>query len=88
MMKNDGGSAFPPSWRNAERDGMGGMTLRDYFATHSPEIIPNEATAEYWEAAMGRKCPDDAVGKMQWWHELEAKQRYARADAMLAERSK
>lgn len=30
--KQDGGPAFPSHFNTAIREGMGGMTLRDYFA--------------------------------------------------------
>lgn len=91
---NDGGSAFPNS-RTVETDfgtlGEYGMSLRDYMAIHAPELIPNEAPQNHWEKLMGSKSPDSTTHPLEnlaWWDAAEAKRRYMRADAMIAERSK
>jgi hypothetical protein len=71
--------------------GSVGMYLRDYFAIHSPELTHDSWEAKSFAHFMGRVCPlvsEDRIGSIQWWSELEAKLRYMRADAMLAERSK
>lgn len=38
-MSHDGGPAFPVFFRDIK--GMDGMSLRDYFAAHAPEVPPD-----------------------------------------------
>ncbi|RQS39802.1 hypothetical protein DIE01_16455 [Burkholderia sp. Bp8990] len=67
--------------RNADQ----GVTKRDWFAVH----MPAEVTMKIAVALMGGKPPfDDPIAEVAWWMAAEAKYRYARADAMMQERSK
>lgn len=67
-----------------------GMSLRDYFAAHSPEVS-DEIGIQYAEKIVGRKMPDFAAMPLEnaaFWAEYRAIMRYIEADAMLAERAK
>jgi hypothetical protein len=64
-----------------------GMTLRDYFATHT--VIDPELSVKAAETLLGRKMPDyavDPVASIQFWAEVGARLRYIHADAMIAAR--
>ncbi len=108
----DGGPAFPRisriqtpnsvNWEKAEFsrvESTGGMTLRDYFATHE-QLDPNESIGLILaERLAGRPhpAPRDEGGKLKagadpvevavFWADAEAAYRYLRADAMLRARS-
>ena len=70
----DGGHAFPTIYLDPEYgSGYSGMTLRDYFA--------GQALAG-WIA--GTRDPEASSWDHRWW----AREAYATADAMLAERQK
>ena len=67
------------------------LTLRDYFAIHSPELIENDSSPKSFRPLSDRDCPDwenDLIGALTWWDEIEAKRRYMLADAMIRERAK
>lgn len=85
-MKPDGGPAFPQTMvigQNGQLTsgwdgwGMGGATLRDYFAAAALNGMLAHATRY-------RPRPDQP----QQWHLAIAEEAYQLADAMLAERSK
>lgn len=63
------------------------VTLRDKFASSANpatlSVYPHDA-----ENLLGRKCPIDSLGKVQWQAELHATLCFIMADAMLKERSK
>ena len=74
--KDAGGSAFPNdgSWANGHPEG--GLTIRDYFATQAMNGYLLGARSEGWA------LPNDHQ------QEYMARNAYAMADAMLAERTK
>lgn len=101
--KDDGGSAFPSE--NSHQSGNTlwhheGMSLRDYFATHSTQPGISElvkAAGLFYELQTAYvKDGDRRWTFSRWWEEktlaeqsnLVAKVRYAMADAMLKERTK
>jgi len=47
MKTNEGEPAFPQQYKNAPREGDGGMTLRDYFAAHAMGAAFVEADYPY-----------------------------------------
>ncbi|CUI53025.1 hypothetical protein [Achromobacter xylosoxidans] len=70
---NDGGPAFPQSWRTQPQDmGTSGATLRDYFAAKAMQA---QLTA-FWAMETHHG----------WSHDETAREAYAMADAMLAAR--
>jgi len=72
---NDGRSAFPrEDYQIDSGRGQPGMTLRDWFAGHAPEMT------EQWFK--------DSAGDGQHWLEAQAAWSYAYADAMIAERDR
>lgn len=79
----DGGPAFPATLANSQRgvDVFQGMSLRDYFATHSPFTIKDVPVGE--PSGYGWRTHDKheqirILARMNWQY----------ADAMLAERSR
>ena len=92
MSKENGGPAFPCTPESSVRmngEGGSGMTLRDYFATHT-SIDHDEVGVRYAAAIVGRDMPDfaaDTLGNSAFWAEYRARMRYIEADAMLAARS-
>lgn len=92
---NTGGPAFPQDHRNTNGEGIQyfGMTLRDYFAAHTPPIEELGVTAA--ESITGLKLPvrdnykdesDFWVDSIGFWALANAKYRYMQADAMLEAR--
>lgn len=91
-----GAAAIDGITDSAERDRLyieataracAGMTLRDYFATHT-EIDPDLSSA-YAKSVVGREIPDyhgDPLGNALFWAEYRARVRYIEADAMLRAR--
>lgn len=76
---NDGGPAFPCEQGYIPERGWNqtfcpGLTVRDYFAAHAPEM-----SDQWWE---------DAMDEGLHWAQADASWRYFHADAMLAEREK
>ncbi len=88
MSKNDGGQAFPHG--DMVHGGCTGMTLRDYAAINLPGTDVKFAGLEHAAKSLGLTAPaeDDMPGIIQFAFEIEARMRYMRADAMLAERAK
>lgn len=98
---NDGGSAFPCI--NPNYDGnwnketvIQGMTLRDWFASHAPEL-PNWFYRKEWtEYHVAVKAPELGPTHMKWAdiNHIESnidhltRWKYYYADAMLAARLK
>lgn len=63
-------------------------TLRDYFASHVS--APGDLSSTWARALMDRETPNwqsDPQGSMRYWIEVEARYRFALADAMLKVRS-
>lgn len=98
MSKDNGGPAFPSinavftgidsdGHERYETEPSGGMTLRDYFAA---KAIPSGLNVSSHDAAnlVGRDCPLDSAGKIQWLAEVHAALCWIMADAMLKERCK
>jgi hypothetical protein len=89
--KPTGGPAFPgPSFtQSGYPNGHAmGMTLRDWFAGQSA-IAQDELGLDLAEALMGEKCPkyqSDIIAAAEWWAAAEAKLRFIKADAMIADR--
>ena len=86
MSKDNGGPAFPTEHTDAS--GLyDGMTLRDYFAA---KAIPSGLNVSSHDAAnlVGRVCPFDSAGKIQWLADVNAALCWIMADAMLKERAK
>ena len=86
MSRNDGGPAFPvPMFESRDGAitsgcdgyGLGGMALRDYFAT--------AALSGMLADSKGRDCSSEAMPE---WMALVAIPAYRLADAMLKEREK
>jgi len=82
-------TAFP----YAEIDGYGGviiqhlgMTLRDYFATHSSKEEVNYSTNQLLKLMGVETIPTGIIENMKFWMEVDAKIKYMRADAMLKAR--
>lgn len=91
MKKNDGGPAFPNP--NDCKLGEEGMSLRDYFAATvaiSENDFPDLPVAS--SKMIGSLCPNNSTENpeewVRWVAAVEALIRYAKADAMLAEREK
>ena len=95
MSKDNGGPAFPCEGGRTVMSGNAmhktlpsdGMTLRDYFAA---KAIPSGLNVSSHDAAnlVGRECPLDSAGKIQWLADVHSAICYIMADAMLLERSK
>jgi hypothetical protein len=93
----DGGPAFPVV--DHMGDGDEGMTLRDYFATHSVQPGCGEVATMaglVWRGGLVWADKDTSLGNFDTWfnalplHErlsLFSRVKYAMADAMLAARS-
>lgn len=97
--RNDGGPAFPDPAR-AGGNCMGvGMTLRDYFATHSVQPGCGEVASMaglVYRAGLVWADKDTSLGNFDSWFNalplderlsLFSRVKYAMADAMLAARS-
>ena len=88
MSKDNGGPAFGELQQVGDvamRDG--GLSIRDYFAA---KAIPSGLNVSSHDAAnlVGRECPLDSAGKIQWLAEVHAALCWIMADAMLLERAK
>lgn len=108
--KKDGGPAFPhkekmrdpnsypaPSYIDIEH---GGMTLRDYFAAHAPDVSDERVREEvegfpvFDNSGYHNGYPHETIREKQrktqvdWMISARIKWRYQYADAMLAEREK
>ena len=86
--KDNGGPAFPCEFGGTYQNRMSeGMTLRDYFAA---KAIPSGLNVSSHDAAnlVGRECPFDSAGKIQWLADVHAALCWIMADAMLKERAK
>ena len=88
MNKDNGGPAFGELQQVGDvamRDG--GLSIRDYFAA---KAIPSGLNVSSHDAAnlVGRECPLDNAGKIQWLTEMHSAICYIMADAMLKERCK
>jgi hypothetical protein len=92
MINDDGGCVFPQQrdeLGNRPQDyGLGGMTLRDYFASsYEPESV---SISDRQARELGLTHPQGS-NELDWAvfrATVRAKFRYIEADAMLAERSK
>ena len=88
MSKDNGGPAFGELQQVGDvamRDG--GISIRDYFAA---KAIPSGLNVSSHDAAnlVGRECPFDSAGKIQWIADVHSAICYIMADAMLKERAK
>ena len=88
MSKDNGGPAFGEFQKVGDvavRDG--GISIRDYFAA---KAIPSVLNVSSRDAAnlVGRVCPLDSAGKIQWLADVNAALCWIMADAMLKERAK
>ena len=86
--KDNGGPAFGEFQQVGDlamRDG--GLSIRDYFAA---KAIPSGLNVSSHDAAnlVGRECPFDSAGKIQWLADVHAALCWIMADAMLKERAK
>lgn len=90
MSKDNGGHAFPLAFEDATSTPgthvQYGMTLRDYFAA---KANPAELNVSSHDAAnlVGRVCPFDSAGKIQWLADVHAELCWKMADAMLKARA-
>lgn len=78
------------AYMQARADAVGGMSLRDYFATHCDIGDVDQLSVHVGAGLLGRNPPlphDDPLGCMQWWAEYRARLRYIEADAMLKARA-
>lgn len=101
MIKDDGGTAFPSKdTRTGTCEHCNGtyyydhegMSLRDYFMAHAPDIDP-EVNIEWVEKAFPKigKCPkwdNDPVANNTWWIKANVAFKARFTDAMLEERNK
>jgi len=102
MTENTGGPAFPElqsisRQSNGDRfnaNSQGGMSLRDYFAAHAPEVPDLQAfPLKQWvnfgvvDLGNGQVGPRN-VPHQESWIERSARWAMVYADAMLAERVK
>lgn len=102
-MKKTGGQAFPMHWSTKEANinvvlEQRGMTLRDYFATHSVQPGMGElaslAGLVYRQGAVWKDEQTRVAGFDEWFNtlplserlELFSRAKYAMADAMLKAR--
>lgn len=93
MSKMDGGPAFPlgaTAHVDGDRFAEAGMSLRDYAAINLAEMDVKFDGLESAAKSLGLTAPaeDDMPGIIRFAFEIEARMRYMRADAMLAERAK
>lgn len=90
MSKDNGGPAFPrphsQRYQDEQFHTQPGMTLRDYFAA---KANPAELNVSSHDAAnlVGRVCPFDSAGKIQWLADVHAALCWTMADAMLKARA-
>jgi hypothetical protein len=104
----DGGPAFPQpltvqpvtgqfDWPSEW--GVGGMSLRDWFAAHAPEQVDKDRTPPEAAEFLGVPLPggfkeDEPNGGLSpndwrvWWLRVDAVARYQYADAMLSARER
>lgn len=87
MIKDNGGPAFPCDYEGSTRSDATGLSIRDYFAA---KAIPSGLNVSSHDAAnlVGRECPFDSAGKIQWLADVNAALCWIMADAMLKERAK
>lgn len=90
----DGGPAFPAIEEHGLNNGCYGMTLRDYFAAHAPEVpdmqtfpIKQCMKKEIVDLGGGMKGPRN-VSHQETWAQRSARWAIEYADAMLVERAK
>lgn len=81
-MKPDGGPAFPFVLKE-HGAGEPGMTLRDYFAIHSPEPTKESVNVEAEKDRLANPHGDTYKPRRRSQAEIVAALRYAYADAML-----
>lgn len=77
MKTPDNPPAFPNDHDTDASHPRLGMTLRDYFAAHAPDMPQDDKPWGEWDVHF---TPEDRFEKLVAW-------RYAYADAMLAARS-
>ena len=96
-VQNDGGAAFPCSGFYGGDDGpaendtvpQAGMSLRDWMAaTISHDSLPSFQTFKAACEWSGLEMPNDNLGMIAFSLNMEARMRYAMADAMLIERER
>lgn len=89
--QNDGGSAFPCYVPNGHSDkfGIGGMSLRDYFAIHANSDVVESIAGSTIKDVAKFLGMDDAALYMPavHWPAAETKARYIYADMMLKARN-
>ena len=90
--KHDGGPAFPIKGRGAfdlEIVQAEGMSLRDWFAATGPDELFKFHSLDDAAKLMGVDAPDpeDSAAIIAFAFALQAKMRFAYADAMIAARS-
>jgi len=95
MSEQDGGPAFPVPMIPIDRNGghtevqYQGLSLRDWMAaTLSHDSLPTFTSVKAACEWSGREMPKDDLEMFAFSLELEARMRYAQADAMLAERER
>ena len=94
MTGHDGGPAYPAWSTEAPFFIQGGQSLRDCFArtvnvTYDDDMIDGIGP-KTWERAFGKQ-PDPIEHPLlylEYWARVDAKWRYMKADAMLAERER
>ena len=96
---SDAGPAFPGTWGQFNEVGgqvvtEGGMSLRDYFAGQASDLVVHQLVNDYLTVLRTNE-PDEWGDALRYteWHcarlaTVEARYRYAVADAMLAQREK
>lgn len=85
----DGGPAFPQGHQVDNISALeGGMSLRDYFATHAPVtcIDANQSLLQQPDAARFASCDHDGAMPMPLIMKELVRLRWEYADAMLAAR--
>lgn len=73
--------------RDERYQGHNGVTIREQFALHLNEATDGWSVKSVIEF-MGKECPTDIRGNIEYWAEFKAKIQVIAADALIAELNK
>jgi hypothetical protein len=88
---DDGGPAFPGQIGNVSpghyATAPDGMPWMDYAAIHLPDLYVTKADREYIKQAFDMpEFPSTISEQTEWWMMADARSRYKKATALLAEK--